>query len=43
MSDPLTDLLRKNFKFVWNETCQNFFENIKAMLSNAPVFLAPIF
>ena len=23
MSAPLTDLFKKNCKFVWNETCQN--------------------
>ena len=41
MSAPFNDLLKKNCKFVWNETCQNSFENIKAMLSNAVVLLAP--
>ena len=41
MSAPLTDLLMKKCKFVWDETCQNSFENIKDMLSNAPVLLAP--
>ena len=39
----LIDLLKTKCKFVWNETCQNSFENIKAMLSNAPVLLAPNF
>ena len=43
MSAPLTDLLKKNGKFVWNETCQNSLENIKTMLSKAPVLLAPNF
>ena len=43
MSAPLTDRLKKNCKFVWNETCQNSFENIKAMLSSVPVLLAPNF
>ena len=43
VSAPLTDLLKKNCKFVWNETCQNSFENITTMLSNAPVLLAPNF
>ena len=41
MSTPLTYLLKKNCKFVWNETCQNSLLNIKAMLSNVPVLLAP--
>ena len=43
MSAPLTDLLKKSCKFVWNEICQNSFETIKAMLSNAPVLLTPNF
>ena len=43
MSAPLTDFFKKNCKFVWNETCQNSFENITAMLSNATVLLAPTF
>ena len=41
MSAPLTDLLKKNCKFIWNETWQKSFKNIKAMLSNAPVLLTP--
>ena len=40
MSTPLTDLLKKNCKFVSNETCQNSIENIKAMLL-APNFCKP--
>ena len=41
MSAPLTDLLKKSCKFVWNETCQNSFKNIKVMLVNVPVLFAP--
>ena len=37
VSVPLTDLLTKNCKFVWNENCQNCYENFKPMLINAPV------
>ena len=29
--------------FVWNENCQNSFENIKAMPCNAPVLFVPNF
>ena len=43
VSAPLTDLLKTNCKFVCNETCQNSYKNIKAMLVNAPVLLAPNF
>ena len=43
MSAPLTDILKKKCRFVWNETCQNSFENIKAMRVNAPLLLDPIF
>ena len=33
VSTPLPDLLKKNRTFVWDETCHNIFENIKAVLT----------
>eukprot|EP00061_Rhincodon_typus_P009275 g32651.t1 len=42
---PLTDLLKKNMKFLWTEQCQEVFENLKAALTIAPLaapnFLKP--
>ena len=40
---PLTNLLRKNVKFEWNEECSQSFERIKAMLGCSPVLAAPDF
>ena len=39
----MTQLLRKDSKFVWTEQCQSVFEKLKAMLQNAPVLSAPDF
>ena len=39
----MTQLLRKDMKFVWTEQCQSAFEKLKAMLQNAPVLSAPDF
>lgn len=38
---PLTDLLKAKSKFVWSESCQEAFCNVKALLCSAPVLLAP--
>ena len=43
ITEPLTQLLRKDSKFVWTEQCQSAFEKLKAMLQNAPVWSAPDF
>ncbi len=40
---PLTNLLKKNAKFLWSEQCQKAFEKIKTILMNAPVLTAPDF
>ena len=32
IASPLTKLLRKNMKFVWNEECQGSFDELKACL-----------
>ena len=39
----LTDLLKKDRKFVWNEQCQRSFEMVKSLLVSAPVLSAPDF
>ena len=43
VTEPLTELLRKNVKFVWTERCQLAFEKLKALLQSAPVLSAPDF
>lgn len=40
---PLTNLLRKGMKFVWNDQCQEAFDKLKAILKSSPVLLAPDF
>ena len=40
---PLTALLRKDAKFLWNQNCQLAFEKIKAMLMSNPILKAPDF
>ena len=43
ISAPLTNLLKRNTKFVWSTVCQESFDQIKAMLQSSPVLLAPDF
>ena len=43
VTEPLTQLLRKNTQFIWTEPCQLAFEKLKAMLQSAPVLSAPDF
>lgn len=40
---PLTDLLKTKVKFEWSFYCQQAFENVKMLLSTAPVLAAPHF
>ena len=40
---PLTNLTRKNQKFVWGSECEQAFNRLKALLWNAPVLRAPDF
>ena len=43
IAEPLTNLLKKNVKFIWDEKCQKSFDKLKAILKNSPVLLAPNF
>ena len=43
VTEPLTELLRNNVKFVWTDRCQSAFERLKALLQSAPVLSAPDF
>lgn len=40
MVAPLTDLLKGKAKYVWSPVCQQSFERVKALISNAPVLVA---
>ena len=38
---PMTRLLRKDVKFEWTEECQESFEELKKLLTEAPVLIQP--
>lgn len=40
VAEPLTELLSKKAKFSWNDRCEKAFEELKAILKNAPVLSA---
>ncbi|XP_075091490.1 putative mitochondrial protein AtMg00860 [Nicotiana tabacum] len=37
----LTKLLGKDSKFVWDDKCQESFENLKSLLTQAPILFLP--
>ena len=41
LAAPLTKLTRKEKKFVWSETCQQSFDELKRKLTSAPVLTLP--
>ena len=43
VAEPLTQLLSKKAKFLWNDKCEQAFEELKAILMSAPVLSAPDF
>lgn len=40
---PLTDLLSPKTKYAWTDSCQRAFQQVKALLTHAPVQAAPNF
>ena len=41
IASPLHDLLRKNSKFAWTDTCQEAFSTLRERLTRAPVLAYP--
>ena len=41
LSRPLCELLSKDAKFIWDERCQNSFDQLKQFLTTAPIVRAP--
>ena len=41
LASPLTRLTRKGVKFVWSETCEKPFQELKVRLNNAPELIIP--
>ncbi|XP_069181863.1 uncharacterized protein [Procambarus clarkii] len=43
IATPLTNLLKKGVKLLWNENCQEAFESLKAILISSPILRSPSF
>ena len=41
IATPLTKLLQKDVKFEWSEKCQKSFDQLKALLTEAPILVQP--
>jgi hypothetical protein len=41
IAKPMTKLLKKGVKFVWDEKCENAFQTLKRYLTSAPVLAQP--
>ena len=41
LASPMTRLTRKGVKFVWSETCEKSFQELKVRLTTAPVLIIP--
>ena len=41
IAKPLHNLTRKNYKFIWNESCNNAFLELKNRLTSSPILLHP--
>ncbi|XP_009770762.2 uncharacterized mitochondrial protein AtMg00860-like [Nicotiana sylvestris] len=41
IASPLTKLLGKDAKFVWDDKCQESFEKLKSLLTQAPILSLP--
>ena len=43
VTEPLTDLLRKDSAYTWDDKCVEAFKKIKGLLASAPVLVTPQF
>ena len=43
VTEPWNNLLKKDAKYVWTDTCDHAFRSVKAILACEPVLLAPNF
>ena len=41
ISKPMTELLKKGVKFIWDDKCEEAFQTLKARLTTAPVLATP--
>ena len=41
ISKPLTELLKREYKYVWTEECEASFQELKKRLVTAPVLILP--
>jgi hypothetical protein len=41
IAKPMTELLKKGVKFVWDKKCENAFQTLKQYLTSSPVFAQP--
>ena len=41
IAKPMTELLKKGVKFVWDDKCEEAFQTLKARLTTAPVLATP--
>ena len=38
---PLTSLTKKGVKYIWSDKCENSFQKLKELLSDAPILVIP--
>ena len=41
LAKPMTELLKKDNKFIWTEDCEASFQELKKRLTTAPVLMLP--
>ena len=41
LAAPMTRLMRKGIRFVWNDACEHSFQELKKRLTSAPILVIP--